>query len=287
VAVQRHAVFRGERRVEEFARPPAHAGAVEPLGDGHPVERLRARRIVVRGVEVVGPRLAVHAELRGHGRQRANDFAGRAARAADPPHIGVESCVRLPQIIQLDAQFLCQRPDARVIGVNKLAAEFTHLIISKGVAEREHAAAHALLRFDDADRHAVLTQPIRGGEARDAGADDEHGLDITTWCGETGAAAATREARVERERGGRSGAHGNESAAGHGGACVGRSGHREHAIGHLIQRLLARPGELRDTERPLHQAKEGGAWHGAYDGALGSEVPDADDTAFGGHSGMA
>ena len=39
-------------------------------------------------------------------------------------------------------------------------------------AQAEHPPARATLRFEDAHRHARLAQPVAGGEAGDAGADD-------------------------------------------------------------------------------------------------------------------
>ena len=59
-------------------------------------------------------------------------------------------------------------------GVYQFAAEFDHLVIRKVIAQREHAAADAFLRFEHARPHTLLAQAPGSGQSGDAGADDDH-----------------------------------------------------------------------------------------------------------------
>ena len=42
------------------------------------------------------------------------------------------------------------------------------------LAEREHAPAHAVTRLEDRDAQAELLEPLRAGEPRQPGTDDDH-----------------------------------------------------------------------------------------------------------------
>jgi hypothetical protein len=105
------------------------------------------------------------------GTNAAHDLAPSSMRRPSNHHVSaaVSPC---EQVVEHRPEFLRERTDAHVSAVDQFAAEFDHLARWEMVAQAEHAAADARLRFEHAHRHARLAQAPRGGEARDAGADD-------------------------------------------------------------------------------------------------------------------
>ena len=77
------------------------------------------------------------------------------------------------EVVQRDPQLGGQVLDMEVAGVDQLAAELRHLAVGEEAAQAAHPPAHPLLRFEDARLHPRLPEAVAGGEARDAGADDD------------------------------------------------------------------------------------------------------------------
>ena len=119
----------------------------------------------------IAERIDIGDDRRHQRREGLHDLRFADAPPVEPP--GVRGGFAFEQIVEHQPEFLRELANAHVAGVDQLATEFDHLPVREMVAQAEHAAADARLRFVDARRHAGLAQAPRGAEARDARADDD------------------------------------------------------------------------------------------------------------------
>jgi hypothetical protein len=206
--------------------------------DGAVERRAQLGTPVADGADVEAAQVA--RDERGDGRPRGHHLGLAAARAADVPHLAQR--VAGAQVVEREAELLRQRADAHVPRVDQLPAQLRDLAVGEVAAQREHAAAHALLRVDDPDGDAGLAEPPRGGQPGDAGADDQHAGVARRAAG---ARHARRGAGVERRQAGRRAGGGEEAAAREGA----RLGQR---LRHLVERRAQLGGGAR-RERGAHE----------------------------------
>jgi hypothetical protein len=169
VALQSH--LGGIGHLEQGAQPAADAVAIEPVREGQAIQFVDRGRAAA--ADVIADHGLVARDQRGHRRERLQHFMLAAQAAVEIPAVFQARCFRADEVIERQFQFRRELVHARMPAVDELSAEFAYLAVGEVVAQAQHAAAAAVLRLDDAHRHAGLAQTPSGGESGDAGADDD------------------------------------------------------------------------------------------------------------------
>ena len=127
------------------------AEALEPFGEGHPIEGGRVQRRLVRHAGAA-ERLQVGADAGGD-RAEGLEHGGLAvALVLEEPHLAGDASVAGGEVVDLELEFLGERVDGEVPGVDQFAAELGHLAVGEMIPEREAPPPEPLLRLEDLDR---------------------------------------------------------------------------------------------------------------------------------------